>query len=305
MNKAIISGASGLVGMSVAKHLSSLGVQLLCLGRKNFSTQDCHKYFGNKSKYISLSMRDISSLPEYIKKIGWSSCEGAVFYNFAWSGKNSLADGSFGDQLQNAIWSAEAVKVAKKIGCSKFINSGSMEETFIELFSKLTNKCEYKSTQTNYGLAKLATRDMCRMVAYIESIDYIHTRMSVPIDSDLSKGTYISSTIKAILKGEEYEKPQSASLYDLVLLEDVVRAYQLIGEKGVNQADYYIGIGKPASLQQHFDYLSCISDGRYVVEDDLVESNNARLFDVQTIRKETGFVAAMGIQNIFDKVGSK
>ena len=37
MNKAIITGASGMVGMSVAKHLSSMGVELLCLGRKNFN----------------------------------------------------------------------------------------------------------------------------------------------------------------------------------------------------------------------------------------------------------------------------
>lgn len=306
MNKAIITGASGMVGMFVAKHLSSLGVELLCLGRKNFNTQDCHKYFGERSSYISLEMRDIAKLPENLNKIGWSSCEGAIFYNFAWSGKNSLLDGEFSDQLENAVWSAEAVKVAKKIGCRKFINSGSMEESFIDDFSKKKNKQEYKSTQVNYGLAKLAARDICRMVAYIEGIDYIHTRLSVPLDPDLSKGNYIASTMRKILKGKEYEKPRSASLYDLVLLEDVARAYQLIGEKGINKADYYIGIGKPATLQQHFDHLAQIIDGNNVVEDDsIVNNNNAQFFDVQRLMQETGFVTSLGLRNIFFKLESR
>lgn len=305
MDKAIITGASGLIGMSVAKYLSSLGVQLLCLGRQNFSTQDCHKHFGEQAKYISLSMSNISTLPENLKRNGWSSFEGALFYNFAWSGKSSLADGAFSDQLQNAVWSAEAVKVAKAIGCSKFINSGSMEETFIGAFKKMENKQEYKSNQTNYGLAKIATRDLCSMVAYIEGIDYIHTRMSVPLDSDLSKGNYISSAMNKILRGVEYEKPQSTSLYDLVLLEDVVRAYHLIGEKGLNKANYYIGTGRPATLQRHFERFKHIINGQYDYENDSIENENTRLFDVQRIRQETGFVATLGLKHISNKALKK
>jgi len=303
VDKAIITGASGLVGVSVAKYLSSLGVELLCLGRKNLSTEECIHRFGKQSKYISLSMRDISTLPEILKRVGCSSYEGAVFFNLAWSGKNSLSDGSFSDQLENAVWSAEAVKVAKAIGCSKFINSGSMEETFIEDFIKNKYKQEYKSAQTNYGLAKLASRDMCRMVGYIQAIDYIHTRMSVPLDADLSKGTYIASTMKKILNGEEYEKPKSTSLYDLVLLEDVARAYHLIGQKGLNKSDYYIGTGKPATLQQHFKRLIQTIGGRYDSHNDLIDGDYARLFDVQRLRQETGFVTALGLQNIIENVG--
>lgn len=303
MDKAIITGASGLVGISVAKYLSSLGVQLLCLGRKILSTEERIQHFGEQSEYISLSMRDISTLPENLKRRNCSSYEGAVFFNFAWSGKNSLTDGSFSDQLENAVSSTEAVKVAKAIGCSKFINSGSMEETFIEDFVKKKNKHGYKSAQTNYGLAKLASRDMCRMVAYMEGIDYIHTRMSVPLDADLSKGTYIALTMKKILNGEKYEIPQSTSLYDLVLLEDVARAYHLIGQKGLNKADYYIGTGKPTTLQQHFERLIQTIGGRYGFHDDSIDSDHARLFDVQRLRQETGFVTALGLKNIIEKVG--
>ena len=130
MDKAIITGATGLIGASVAKYLTSLGVQLLCLGRRNLSEEECKKYFGKKTKYMSLSMKNIALLPEKLKANSWGSFEGAVFYSFAWSGKNGLADGTFSEQLQNAVCSAEAVKVAKVLGCSKFINSGSWKRRF-------------------------------------------------------------------------------------------------------------------------------------------------------------------------------
>ena len=298
MNKAIITGATGLVGIAVAKYLSSLGVQLLCLGRKNLSAGECSNYFGKNSKYMILPMEKIDTLPEESKKIGWSPSDGTVFFNFAWSGKMGLADGQFSDQLENAVWSAEAVKVAKVIGCSKFINSGSMEETFIDAFAKSRIKQPFKSAQTNYGLAKLASRDMCKMVAYIEGINYIHTRMSVPLDSSLSKGTYITSTLEKIINREEYEVPQSTSLYDLVLLEDVAHAYHLIGQKGLNKADYYIGVGKPATLSQHFKRFNQLICGRFDNENESDKNSQGQLFDVEPLRRDTGFVAALGLKNI-------
>lgn len=273
------------------------------MGRKNLSREECTQHFGKHSNYISLSMRDISTLPENLKRMSCPSYEGAVFFNFAWSGKNSLADGSYSDQLENAVWSAEAVKVAKAIGCSKFINSGSTEESFIEAFLNIANRQKYKSAQSYYGLAKLASRDLCRMVAYMNGIDYIHTRMSVPLESDLSKGTYIALTMRKILNGEEYERPRSTSLYDLVLLEDVARAYHLIGQIGLNKADYYIGTGKPATLQQHFERLSRMIENRFGIDHNLIDTYYGRIFDVQRLRQDTSFVAVLGLQSIIDKVG--
>ena len=298
MDKAIITGATGLVGMSVAKYLSSLGVKLLCLGRQNLSEQDCKKYFGQGSIYISLAMKNIALLPENLKTIGWSSHEGVVFYNFAWSGNIGLTDGTFNDQLQNAVWSAEAVKVARVIGCSKFINSGSMEESFIDSFTKSKNKKKYESAQTNYGLAKLASRDMCKVVAYTKQLDYIHTRISAPLDSSLSKGTYITSVIKKILNGEQYEAPQSNSLYDLVLLDDVARAYYLIGQKGLNKEDYFIGRGRPATLKQHFESFNQLIRGQCDNENYSCEKNQVQIFDIEPLKRDTGFVASLGLKNI-------
>ena len=111
------------------------------------------------------------------------------FLSFCMGGVDRLTDGNIEDQLKNVTFSANAIKVAKKIGCLKFVNSGTIEETYAEWH--LNNKSKYNSSQANYAMAKLAARDMCKMVAYLEKIDYVHTRLSVPLSPDLTKGGYV------------------------------------------------------------------------------------------------------------------
>lgn len=293
IDKAIIMGASGMLGMSVAKYLDSLGIKLLCLGREYLSSEQVKQNFGQEASYLRLAMKDIARLPEESRSLDWKPGENTVFYNFAWGGKNGLTDGTFSDQLDNAIWAAEAVKVANLIGCTKFVSSGSMEETFIEDFLKNNRTSSYDSTQTNYGLAKLAARDMCKIVSYFEGIDYIHTRMSVPLAPDLSSGAYISRTIKKVLRSESYDPPMSKHLYDIVFLDDVVRAYHLIGLRGRNKADYFIGTGRPATLRQHFNSLSHLNDGLNCTESEQAKNQHQHLFDISQLKQDTGFIASL------------
>ena len=123
MKKAIISGASGLVGRSLAKYLSAINVEVLCLGRQDLNTKNVRDYFGKDILYMQLDMQSISLLSEKISDLNWEVGNDCVFYNFAWGGIKGLTDGSFEDQLRNAISSSLAVRVAKYIGCAKFVNS--------------------------------------------------------------------------------------------------------------------------------------------------------------------------------------
>jgi nucleoside-diphosphate-sugar epimerase len=255
MKKAIITGATGLVGLSVAKYLSNKGVHVLCLGRRQLSNTEISNKFGSVNiEYLSINMEDILSLTEKINKIGWDPGKSCVFYNFAWGGQDKLTDGNFQDQFNNAIYCSNAVLSAKNLGCTKFVNSGTLEETYAEVFLRDTKKnTPYTSSQTDYTISKLASRDMCKMVSYLEKIDYVHTRLSVPLDSQLKHGGYISSVLKKINDDIPYEKPNNTQLFDIILIEDVAKAYYLIGMKGKNKADYFIGTSQPKTLRQYFE----------------------------------------------------
>lgn len=303
MNSAVITGAGGLIGSALAKHLSSLGIPLLCLGRKTITQDKVRDHFGEMAEYAALPMDNIACLPEIVQSSSWRPGRHTVFFHFAWSGRNGLTDGSLDEQLNNAVWAAEAVKAASNLGCQTFVNSGSIQESFVEQHAAAKGCPEIDSGQLNYALAKLASRDLCKITAYMECIDYVHTRISVPLASDLSKGTYIARTLGQIMSGESFEHPLNEALYDFVLLEDVTRAYFEIGKQGRNQRDYFIGPGQPASLKQHFETFKNLLDG----EDSEVYLDRGKspdFFDVRPLLDDTGFVPTKGLKDIISKASA-
>ncbi|QJB28852.1 NAD-dependent epimerase/dehydratase family protein [Limnospira fusiformis] len=301
MNKAIITGSTGLVGRAVVKHLSDHEIDVICLGRRSLSPVDILNIFGRKVHYLNISMKEILTLPAMIKSIGWTAEGGCVFYNFAWGGSERLTDGSFGEQLSNAIYAANAVKAAKQLGCSKFVNAGTIEETYVEKYIEKNDNEPYQSTQIDYSLAKIASRDMCKIVAYLEKIDYIHTRLSVPLDPEFSMGSYIASTLRKIMKGEPYDAPVNKKLFDIISTNEVARAYRLIGEVGKNKSDYFIGTAHPITLGQFFkDFAELISGAKKNVPE-TVTAVDSHLFSIEKLASDTGFVP-VGFFQDFQKV---
>lgn len=288
MKHAIITGSTGLVGTSVARYLYSKGTEVLCLGRKDLQPIEINSHFGFKCTYLSLSMEDISELKEKLEAIEWTPSKSCVFYNFAWSGVNSLTDGDLEDQLKNSIYATNAVQTAKEIGCHKFVNAGSLEETYAEEFLS-DNTRQYNFGQSNYAVSKLASRNMCKMVAYLEKIDYIHTRMSVPLCPSLSKGTYIASTLKKILNGESYEAPMNPQLFDIITTDEVANAYYLIGKKGMNKADYFIGTSRPDTLGGYFKKFKEYLQGNLSIEYNVQSKESNSIFDNSELSNDTGF----------------
>jgi len=289
MKKAIVTGATGLVGRAVVGQLAQAGVEVLCVGRRKLTPLEAKEYFECGVSYLSLEMSDIEELPAEINALKWIAGESCVFYHFAWSGDHKLTDGSFEKQLKNATYAANALKVAKKLGCVKFINSGTMEETYAQRHIQDKN-ASYLPSQLNYTIAKLASRDMCRMVAYLEKMDYIHTRLSVPLKPDLSEGNYIAKTLKEITQGRSYQEPKNKQLFDVILVDDVARAYLLIGKHGRNKADYFIGTADPTTLGDYFkDYERIVEGSTVSGNDKQYPAADKKLFDISELLKDTGF----------------
>lgn len=289
MRNAIISGASGLVGRSVVKYLVAKNINVICLGRQELHQADLMDIFEADVQYIQIDMMDIEKLPEKLATLGNQLSGDTVFYNFAWGGVNRLTDGSFECQLSNAIYASAAVKAAKQIGCTLFINCGTLEETYAELH--FSEDLQYSSSQADYAIAKLASRDMCKIVAYLEKIDYVHTRLSVPLSSDLSMGGYIPRTLKKILDRQDYDPPSNKQLFDIIPVEDVSKAYYLLGLHGKNKKDYFIGSGEPTRLKDYFRQFQLKLGGQDFEENDYSSDPTYTFFNTKALSEDTGFAS--------------
>ncbi len=289
MKKAIISGSTGLLGRALVKLLCLKGIELLCLGRKELDKRSCEEIFGSSAvKYLCLPMERILELKRKSEEVNWVTDNSCVFYNFAWSGEKKLTDGTFKSQLENVGNSANAITVANDLGCKKFVNAGTIEETFADSWFKNSSK-EFNSTQMNYSLAKIAARDMCKIVAYLCKIDYVHTRLSVPLDFTLQNGSYVANTLKKISKNIKYQKPTNSQLFDIISVEDVAKAYLLIGCHGKNKADYYIGSSRPATLEQFFNAFEKLLKTKNIKKTEKFFSNKSSFFNYSQLKQDTGF----------------
>lgn len=262
--KAIILGVTGLVGRAVAQCLLSKGVEVCGIARaKDFS------YFENSYKNFKYISSDINSLNHenikyHVKE--WLREQEGVVLNFAWRGCTRLRDGSLEEQLKNINLCSEAITFAHNIDVGAFVQAGSQDEKLYGQYLSNDNwKVQsYPADMINYAAAKYFAKEMNQLVAYLNQVDYVHTRFSAVVPSDLSSGGYIPSTIAKIIRHEYYEKPVSPQLYDLVLLDDLAEMYYAVFLYGENQKDYYLGSGNPKRLSDFFSILENKSSGKSV-----------------------------------------
>jgi nucleoside-diphosphate-sugar epimerase len=305
VRSAIITGAAGLVGSAVAQYLAKQGVEVLCLGRKTLTEAEVATEFGfGNVNYLKLPMESVHTLPRRIDEIGWSPGDSCVFYHFAWRGAEKLTDGNFREQFINAAYTANAVVAAQRAGCVKFVGAGTMEETFAEsyLFSDQIAG-PYESAQTDYTISKLAARDMSKMIAYLEKIDYIHTRLSVPLDQSLSRGGYVATTMRKILQGESCQPPSNPNLFDIISTKDVAEAYFRIGQQGINKSDYFVGTSKPKTLREYFQTCERIREGDFSAVADSEHASAAHEhFSIKRLVDDTGFTPSVSYEQLVESL---
>ena len=257
MKKSIITGATGFVGNHVYHTLKSEGIDVLAVVRADSNSLKTGDSL-NDLNYVVFDLERGGDFRRALQEIGWEAGDDCVFYHFAWSGEGKLTGGDATVQLRNVFLSTEAIKHARAIGCTKFINAGTYEETLLEGYfagSVNENKPDIASISANYAVAKIANRNMCYLKAYHEKIDYIHTRFSVPISSDGSHDKFVEKQLMDIRKKLPVQTPANKNFLNFIHINDLANAYYELGVSGLNQKDYFIRTDLFTDLATLFDYL--------------------------------------------------
>lgn len=302
MKKAIVIGSNGFVGSALIEVLIKNNIDVLAVSRNMSNEVQLKTKNNNLFNFIILDQARISELPTLIQKLKWEVGPECVFYNFAWSGENRLMDGSIEIQLMNVSHLANSVKVASLLGCKKFINPGSIEESFAENYlSSKWGLGEFNSNNAYYAVSKIASKNMSKLMGYLYKIDYVHTRFSAALDSKLTNGGYISRVFSKILSGEiNYDKSLNKNLFDLIDLDDLADAYYLIGLYGKNKSDYFIGSGNPQMLEDYFENLIHYKTHRKMLPSKNYPNSNQ--FNSTLLLKDTGLNMATSFDKLIKKI---
>lgn len=290
MKTAIVSGANGFIGSAVVKELLQNNYKVYALGRGT----SC----GNipKSSRVTFISCDLSKMEKLPRKLPQEYYD--IFYHIAWDGSSGPARGDTILQLRNAQWTIDTLYAAKELGCKRVVCAGSIMEHEAVLTA-------YKQEMrpgigTIYGGGKLVAHVMSLPVAVQLGVDVIWAKITNAYGPGEKSARLVNTTIRKCLRGESPEFTAGTQNYDFVYIDDVARAFRLIGEKGNPFCEYTIGSSTARPLKEFLlEMQLSIAPGLPFKFGD-VPFTGADLplseFDCSLIEKDTGFRAEINFK---------
>lgn len=285
MKKVIVTGANGFVGSALVKELVKNDVEILAMDMPgcNGNLPVC-----DKVKFLPLALDNISSLKDLINDRDFD-----CFYHFAWAGSAGAARADTKLQLQNAQWTIDCLRAAKEVGCLKFVAAGSImeHETMAAAFAS-GNK---PGLGYIYGSGKLVAHTMAMSVAADIGIDLVWAEITNAYGVGELSPRMVNTTIRKVIKGEEPQFTAGTQNYDFVYIDDVAKAFYLIGKNGKPFNEYLIGSSNAKPLKEYLlEMKAAIApDLNFVFGDIQFTGINLPLekYDCSKTEKDTGFKA--------------
>lgn len=240
MKKVIVSGANGFVGSAVVKELTAHGIEVLAL------VHGTHRENLPENALVTCCPFDVTNAAELTERISDRDCD--TFFHFAWAGSAGSARADVGLQLQNAKWTADCLRVAKELGCSRFVGAGSIME--IETWRAAYQPENRPGLGYIYGSGKLAAHTMCKSVAADIGTDLVWAMITNAYGAGERSPRMVNTTIRKCIRGEAPQFTAGTQNYDFVYIDDVARAFRLIGENGRPFCEYLIGSGQAKPLKE-------------------------------------------------------
>ena len=240
MKKVIVSGANGFVGGALTRELLEHGIEVIALDMEG------HTDNLPDSSLVKFYPFDLADAQKIEKLIPDKDID--IFFHFAWAGSAGPARADTALQLKNAQWTVDCLRVAKKLGCKRFVNAGSIMET--ETIKAVFEAENRPGLGYIYGSGKLVAHTMCKSVAADIGIDLVWAMITNAYGAGERSPRMVNTTIQKCIKGESPQFTAGTQNYDFVYIDDVARAFRMIGENGKPFCEYLIGSSQAKPLKE-------------------------------------------------------
>ncbi len=284
MSRAVVTGATSMLGAACIEALINNRTEVLAIIRPGTKRRNRLP----DSELISIIECDIDKMDQ----LSTLDIQYDLFFHFAWTGTSHADRNNPTEQNRNIGYVLQAIELAKRLGCRRFIGVGSQAE-----YGPATERLSPGSAVRPilaYGIAKYCAGRLGALLCSQIALEFIWVRVfSVygPYDNDF---TFINRLLEQLQAGKIMPMTAGDQLWDYLYSEDAGEAFRLIGDNGRDQAIYCLGSGKAYPLKEYVEiigsaYHKDISDclGKIPYPNGQIENLQA---DIQTLTEDTGFL---------------
>jgi len=285
IKKAIIAGATGLIGRELVNILTNKGIEVLAVVRPNSPNFNLLK----NNALLSIVENDINHLEELKDKV---SAVYDVFFHLAWQGVYGSARDDGFLQCADIGNTLTAVKIAKALGCKKFIGAGSQAE--VGIVNEKIGSNTIANPQTFYGIAKNTALNMSKLLAEKEGIEFNWGRILSVYGANDAPYTMVMTMLKKMLEGQVCDLSSGEQIWDFLYSTDAAQAFYHIAKYGKNKKVYPVGSGIGKPLKEYILKMYEIVDNKKATLNFGAIAFNSQSIkylcaDMTDIEKDTGF----------------
>lgn len=248
MKKVIMTGPTGPIGMALIDKFIKEDVEVTAVCHRG-SKRIKNLPVIDKVRIVECNLDELSSLLMLL------DTDYDVFYHLGWACTFGGSRNDIQSQINNIQYTVDAVELASRLGCKRFVGVGSQAEYGRSFFG--LNSSTPTFPENGYGIAKLCAGQLSRIRCEQLGVEHIWTRVLSVYGPYDGENTMISSLLKGLLNGEEMHFTKGEQIWDYCYSTDAANALYLLGQKGKHGKIYCIGSGEGKPL---YDYLKCARD---------------------------------------------
>lgn len=277
MNAVVVTGATSMLGIATIQECIKNNVQVVALLRK----KSWRKIYLPESELLTLVECDLHELNKIdLPKKGYD-----VFYHFGWGFTDRATRDDPVLQNKNIGYTLDAVQLAYKCGCKKFLGAGSQAE--YGFHDEIITEETFVIPTVCYGYAKYAAGKLAEKLCDKLGLICIWTRIFSVYGRYDSENTMIPYAIRQYKHNEIAKFSSGLQRWDYLFEEDAGRYFFLLGEKVDENTLVNVASGDVRLLR---DYIEAIADA-------INEEGNTGSF-----RYELGKVENMPLKGIYPNV---
>ena len=280
-----ITGATSMLGVATIKNCISKNISVLAFVRKGSSKIERLP----SSPLVEIVECDLAQMKDFdVDKLSAD-----VFIHFGWAFTDKTGRNDVSKQLVNVQYTIDAVHLAKRLGCHKFVGAGSQAEY------GTPNVILKADTPVNplvpYGVAKYAAGRLSAMECKKEGLEYNWVRILSIYGPHDNEGTLLNQLVYNAKNNIPMGLSGCEQIWDYLHEDDAGAAFVAVAEKGIDGKIYPLGSGVGRPLKEYVQDVISVVNPDYKPEYGKFPYSPTQpmslVADVSELKQDTGWKA--------------